>query len=430
MSKHTINDLYQMQALPLSLKIRMTQRRIRDWVEYYGKDGVYVSFSGGKDSTVLLYLVREIYPEITGVYVDTGLEYPEVKEFVRQHENVEILRPKMNFRQVIMKYGYPFISKEVADCVYGSRRYVEKLTERENSMEQEGIVSNHTYMADLLGIDRREDKENEAYKCLQRGEIPSAAIKAPVRYLILQGKYPHKEKGVETSEYSRMYNKEWYKFFLDAPFEISAHCCSIMKKAPMKNYAKRTGKMPMTAQMASESRLRTMKWLENGCNGFDMKSPISNPLSFWTEQDVLEYIYCNYIPVASVYGKITADYGVENPQGNTMELGLFDEGKPLFETTGCNRTGCVFCGFGCHREKSPNRWEIAERFSNPAIIDYMLRGGAFDEKGVWKPDERGLGFWFVIEWINVHGNLHIVMPHREKYLEQYITQDTEKFLMA
>lgn len=430
MSKHTINDLYQIQALPLSIKIRMTQRRIRDWVDYYGKDGVYVSFSGGKDSTVLLHLVREIYPEITGVYVDTGLEYPEVKEFVRRHENVEILRPKMNFRQVITKYGYPFISKEVADCVYGSRRYVEKLTEREKGLEHGGIVSNHTYMADLLGIDRREDKENEAYKCLQCGKIPSADIKTPVRYLILQGKYPHKEKGVETTEYSRMYNKERYKFFLDAPFEISAHCCSIMKKAPMKNYAKRTGKMPMTAQMASESRLRTMKWLENGCNGFEMKCPVSNPMSFWTEQDVLAYLYCNHIPVASVYGEITADYGAGKAQENTMELGLFDEGKPLFETAGCNRTGCVFCGFGCHREKSPNRWEIAERFSNPAIIDYMLRGGAFDEKGIWKPDERGLGFWFVIEWINVHGNLHIIMPHREIYLEQYITQDTEKFLTA
>lgn len=297
-------------------------------------------------------------------------------------------------------------------------------------MEHGGIVSNHTYMADLLGIDRREDKENEAYKCLQCGKIPSADIKTPVRYLILQGKYPHKEKGVETTEYSRMYNKERYKFFLDAPFEISAHCCSIMKKAPMKNYAKRTGKMPMTAQMASESRLRTMKWLENGCNGFEMKCPVSNPMSFWTEQDVLAYLYCNHIPVASVYGEITADYGAGKAQENTMELGLFDEGKPLFETAGCNRTGCVFCGFGCHREKSPNRWEIAERFSNPAIIDYMLRGGAFDEKGIWKPDERGLGFWFVIEWINVHGNLHIIMPHREIYLEQYITQDTEKFLTA
>lgn len=48
-----------------------------------------------------------------------------------------------------------------------------------------------------------------------------------------------------------MYNKERYKFFLDAPFEISDHCCSIMKKAPMHNYAKKTGKVPMTAQMAS-----------------------------------------------------------------------------------------------------------------------------------------------------------------------------------
>ncbi len=65
-----------------------------------------------------------------------------------------------------------------------------------------------------------------------------------------------------------------------------------------------------------------------------------------------------------------------------------------------------------------------------AIIDYMMRGGAFDEKGIWKPDNRGLGFWFVTEWINVHGKLHIVVPHREEYLERYMTEDTEKFLAA
>ena len=58
----------------------------------------------------------------------------------------------------------------------------------------------------------------------------------------------------------------------------------------------------------------------------------------------------------------------------------------------------------------------------------MLRGGNFDEKGIWKPDGRGLGFWFVIEWINVHGDLHIIMPHREKYLEEYRTAKTEKYL--
>ncbi len=201
-----------------------------------------------------------------------------------------------------------------------------------------------------------------------------------------------------------------------------------MKKAPMHNYAKKTGKMPMTAQMASESRLRTMTWLKNGCNGFSMKSPISNPMSFWTEQDVLEYVYHYHIPIADVYGQVMVDSG--NYQESIMDMGIFDLGKPVFSTTGCNRTGCVYCGFGCHREKSPNRWETAERLSNPAIIDYMMRGGGFDEDGIWKPDMRGLGFWFVIEWINIHGNLKIVMPHRERYLSEYMTEETERHLKA
>ena len=90
----------------------MTEYRIRQWVDYYGENGVYVGFSGGKDSTVLLHMIRKIYQGGgKAVYVDTGLEYPEIREFVRSFENVEILRPKMNFRQVIMKYGYPFIGK-------------------------------------------------------------------------------------------------------------------------------------------------------------------------------------------------------------------------------------------------------------------------------------------------------------------------------
>ena len=161
-----------------------------------------------------------------------------------------------------------------------------------------------------------------------------------------------------------------------------------------------------------------------------MKSPISNPMSFWTEQDVLEYIFNSHIPIADVYGEVTADFGEAQPQGNTVDMGIFDVGKPVFDTTGCDRTGCVSCGFGCHREKSPNRWELAEKLSNPEIIDYMMRGGAFNEKGIWKPDSRGLGFWFVIEWINLHGNLHIAMPHRDEYLGRYMTEDTQKHLAA
>lgn len=293
MGKHTVSDLYQMQSLPLSAKIQMTERRIREWVDYYGIDGSAVSFSGGKDSTLLLHIVRKMFPDIPAVFSDTSLEYPEIREFVKRFDNVEILRPKMNFRQVIEKYGYPFIGKEVAGCVYGARRYMEKLLKRErgSGLESSGSIPNHSYMADLAGIDRREDKENELYQRLVRGEIPSTDIRTPARYLIMHGKYPHKEKGEATTEYSRMYNKERYKFFLEAPFEISENCCNVMKKAPLHSYIKRTGRMPMTAQMASESRLRTTKWLQNGCNGFHMKNPVSNPMSFWTEQDVLEYIY-------------------------------------------------------------------------------------------------------------------------------------------
>lgn len=102
-----------MQSLPLHSKIIMTQQRIRDWYDHF--DGkVYVSFSGGKDSTVLLDIIRNRmgYKDVPAVFVDTGLEYPEIREFVRTFENVVWLKPKKNFRQVIEEYGYPFPSKK------------------------------------------------------------------------------------------------------------------------------------------------------------------------------------------------------------------------------------------------------------------------------------------------------------------------------
>ena len=129
--RHTISDLNQMRSMPLSIKVRMTENRIRGWVEQYGKDGVFVSFSGGKDSTVLIDIVRKLYPDVLAVYVDTGLEYPEIRDFVKSFDNVEWLKPKKNFRQVITEYGYPFISKEVSDKVAGARRYLKSVRERE-----------------------------------------------------------------------------------------------------------------------------------------------------------------------------------------------------------------------------------------------------------------------------------------------------------
>lgn len=215
-------DLDVMQSWDLQRKIQVTTTRIIEWYEYFGGN-VYVAFSGGKDSTVLLDIVRRIYPDVPAVFCDTGLEFPEIREFVKQHDNVVILRPEMNFRKVIETYGYPVVSKRVADTVeYGSKPG----SYRWKELHGEIIRSNGT---------------------------PSE------------------------------FNCEKWCYLLDAPFKVSSRCCNIMKKKPLKKYFKETGRVPIIATMADESRSRRSAWMRQGCNAFSKKSPSSQPMSFWTE---------------------------------------------------------------------------------------------------------------------------------------------------
>ena len=255
----TNDDLRYFQAMPLDIKVALTKQRIREWVSYYGEDGVYVSFSGGKDSTVLLHIVREMYPDIEAVFVNTGLEYPEIQRFVKTFDNVTILRPAMRFDEVIRKYGYPIISKEVAETVNQARKSKER---------NDGT---YTYrLGKLYGTIKDKDGNPSAFNMCK------------------------------------------YEPLLRVDFLISQECCSVMKKKPAKKFEKQTGKTPIIATMTQESRLRTQQWLKEGCNAFDSKRPSSKPMSFWTEQDILQYIKQNNIPIASVYGRI--EYAIEPEQ--------------------------------------------------------------------------------------------------------------------
>lgn len=339
---HTIQELIQFQAMPLEVKIAMTKVRVRDWVNYFGVNGVYVSFSGGKDSTVLLHIVRELFPDVPAVFVDTGLEYPEIRQFVKTFSNVVWLKPAMNFRQVIERYGYPFISKEVAHKFHDM-----------NSAHNHGRTS---YV----------DAQLEGTYKSKRGHQNMIAI------------------------------TQW-RFLKDANFRISHKCCDVMKKAPTGKYERETGRHPMTGQMAAESFLRTQVWLRNGCNAFEGKRPKSNPLSFWTEQDVLSYIKKYEVPIASVYGDIVP-YTKNELEGqmDIADYGLTEDERPL-KTTGCDRTGCMFCGFGCHLEPAgAGRFEKI-RVNYPQIYDYIMR----------PTSEGGLNYKEIIDWLNAHGDLHI-----------------------
>ena len=297
----------------------------------------WASVSGGKDSTVLLHIAREIYPDIEAVFVDTGLEYPEIRQFVKTFENVTILRPKMRFDEVIKKYGYPMISKEVSECVHSARFCT-----------------------------------GEKYK-LQRLKKLSGELK-------------------DSDGNKSIFNMTKYKPLLDVDFKISNKCCHIMKKAPVHNYAKKSNKKPITAQMAEESRLRQQQWLYNGCNGFDMTTPISNPMSFWTEHDVLKYILQNDIKIASVYGDVVC-------VAEFVQIDFWGEGESKLKTTGCDRTGCMFCGFGCHIDKSPTRFERIKK-SHPRQYEYCIGGGEYDENGFWIPNKQGLGLGKVFDDLN------------------------------
>lgn len=360
MARHELWELKQMQSLPLPAKIQMTRTRIRGWIDEFGEDGAYVSFSGGKDSTVLLDIVRKDYPNVKAVFVNTGLEYPSVSRFATSKENVTVLRPTMNFRDVICKYGYPVISKEVALKVKETRKCPNGYASKSFNGE----------------------RENTAY------------------------------------DYSA------YSYLLNAPFNISDMCCNVMKKSQTKKYEKSKNSVGITAQMADESKARLTEWLKNGCNAFDKKRPISNPMSFWTENDVLQYIHENNLPIADAYGQIVVKNDGIDGQINIHDC-LGDYRDCLYETTGCKRTGCIFCMFGITRDK--DRFiRLAEQ--EPKLCDYVMRGGEFSESGMWQPSKSGLGYWFVIEWLNVHGNLKIGMQDREKYLSEYQTEETRKYL--
>lgn len=422
--------LLQLQALPLDAKVLMSQQRIREWYNYFHGD-VMVSFSGGKDSTVLAHLVHEMYPNVPLVFANTGLEYPEIQAFAKSM-GAEFVRPKMRFDEVITKYGYPLISKEVAEAIHAARYISHKSYESlsEESMDEELHTWTGRKRQEIYGINRRykvnqEDQEipaepqDKQEHHNESDDIGMFGIQAKPE----KGKYDKhnwenwRRKALlgegDFNENSLFSKKKWLPLCQGTQFLISHYCCNIMKKNVLKDYQKKNHCVPYLGTMAEESRLRQQKWIQHGCNAFDATKQTSAPLSFWTEQDILHYIRREGLEIASVYGDIIE----VDDNGNEYYENLVGDLCTL-KCTKCDRTGCVYCGFGCHIEKNPRFLRLSQ--THPKQYEYCMNGGqwvdnpkydpaapAYDgkwknwnPKKIWVPNKDGLGMRKVFDDIN------------------------------
>ena len=277
--------LKSLQDMNLESKVIQTKYLIKEAVYEFGIDHVYISYSGGKDSTVLSHIAKQLYPDILHIFANTTNEYPETIQHIKwekedNHTNIITVIPKdtygkvWTFKRVVDTYGYPIFSKRISNAI---RTYQHALSER--------------------------TKQN-AMEYIQRN------FKKYLKYINLN---------------------------------ISDKCCDKLKKEPIRRKANEVGMhCAILGILASESYQRQKDWIDNGCNVFyKRKDNQSRPLSFWTDEDISEYIHRYNVRIPKLY------------------------------SIGYSRNGCMYCGFGVHLEPLPNRLQQLSK-THPMQYAYLI----------------------------------------------------------
>lgn len=337
------DELAILRALPLEVKIQKSKQRIREWLE---REESYVAFSGGKDSTVLAHLVHQVDPNVPLVFSNTGLEYQAIQSFARKM-GAEFIRPEMRFDEVISTYGYPIISKEVAEAIYYARR------------------------------------------------IRNGAEKTPKRKrAILQGKITY-----ANGKKSRFNKEKWMLAGYELPFAISHLCCEKMKKSPSKNYEIATCRSPMLGTLTEESLSRKQAWIRHGCNAFDGSHKQSTPLAFWTNQDILQYIKGNNLEICSVYGDVVEENGKLRCTGCQRTGCVFccfgahqKDDRRFHELAKISPRQYEYAMGG-------GQWVDNSKY-DPAAPVYDGEWKNWNPKKIWVPSKQGLGLGKVIADFN------------------------------
>lgn len=342
-------ELVMLQSLPLDIKIAKTKLRIREAIEHFGVDQLYVSISGGIDSTNMEHIISQVEKEdgiskgsIPRVFSNTGNEYDGVLKNARRLADVEV-KPERPFYQVITEEGYPVGSKKVSRML----RDIQNPTE-------DNIATVKLY---TTGIKRD-------------GTI-SKHFKLP---------------------------KKW-ESFINSPVRCSEKCCYYIKKEPLYRYAKETGrKAAFVAVTAEEGGTREQGYLQTGCNAFDGSHPQSKCKGFWTNNDELMYGLLYGIEYPPEYGEIVFEDTGKKATKEDVEQAI-KEGKILNLTTTLEkRTGCVCCTYGVTMEKGENRFQRMKRLY-PKRYKFCIYGGEIKD-GYLRP-KNGLGLGYILDMMGI-----------------------------
>lgn len=259
--------------------------------KYLDKKKYYLSYSGGKDSHFLYWFIKEYLHdnEIEIVGVNTYMEHQEILARIKKNCDI-VLLPKMKPFEIKEKYGSPCFSKWQDDMIH---RY------------QNG--SRRPYLIEVItGINK------------DTGKVVTGRFKL---------------------------NKTAKKMVLnDTLHKVSPKCCEYLKKKPIKDYEKESGRKAILGVRGTESALRSTQY--KSCFTKDKKFTPLHDLS----DELLNAIYKKYkIELPEIYNYI-------------------------------NRTGCMGCPYGSHRGNTQK--ELALLNDNQRKFVVKLFKESYDVLGI------------------------------------------------
>lgn len=318
----------QKQSLPYEAKVVHAQIRAQ---EFYDKlDGHCHVSVGGLDSITLLLFLRSIGIDVPAISVSVL----EDKSIQRVHKELGViqLKPMKSKVEVLREFGYPVLSKEIANKIALLQNPTEK-----NTTVRHAIITGET----------------GAYGGYRKGTRMKLAQKWLDRF-----------GGADPEGLALGYKK--------APFKVSDRCCYYLKERPCDIWAKEHQSAPYLGLMASEGGRRQKALMINGCNYYSKDATRSAPFAIFDRQDLLQLALDLNVPVPAIYGEIVRD----------------KEGQ--LRTTKAQRTGCTMCGFGIQLEKRPHRFDVLRKTSPDEWHFWMYEmgwGEVLDYIGVKWEDE-------------------------------------------